>query len=78
MDLVQNGFSCDYDMEIFINLFFDKNEDVIIITNLTHENDKINAYIEIIFKGKVYTGDYYYPFLNSEKDKTVIKKNMAL
>ena len=75
MDLIQNGFSCAYDMEIFMNLFFKKNEDVIIITNLSYEDKKINAYIEIIFKGKTYTGDYYYDFFGDEKKSSYIKKN---
>ena len=74
MDLIQNGFSCEYDMEIFINLFFNKNEDVIIMTNLTH-NKEINVYVEIIFKNKTYIGDYYYSFMGDEKSKTDIKKN---
>ncbi len=75
MDLIQNGFSCSYDMEIFINLFFEKHEDVLIMTNLTHENNTVNVYIEIIFKSITYTGDYYYPFSNDEKDRAIIKKN---
>ena len=75
MDLIQNGFSCAYDMDIFINMFFEKNEEGIIMTNLTHEKNIINVYVEIIYKGITYTGDYYYDFFNDEKDSKNIKKN---
>lgn len=75
MDLIQNGFSCEYDMEIFMNLFFDKNEDAVIMTNLSHENNLINAYVEIIYNGKTYCEDCYYPLDNFEKDFKIIKKH---
>ena len=58
MDLIQNGFSCEYDMDIFINLFFNKDEDGYIMTNLVHEEDVISVYIEIIYKEKTYFGDF--------------------
>lgn len=75
MDLIQNGFSCEYDMEIFMNLFFDKNEDAVIMTNLTHKNNSINVYAEIIYKGKTYCEDCFYPFDSTVCDKRLIKKN---
>lgn len=75
MDLIQNGFSCAYDMEIFMNLFFEKNEDVIIMTNLKHENNLINVYAEIIYKGKTYCEDCYYPLSDKETDGRVLKKH---
>ena len=75
MDLIQNGFSCEYDMEIFMNLFFDKNEDAVIMTNLTHKNNYINVYAEIIYNGKTYCEDCFYPFDSTVCDKRLIKKN---
>ena len=75
MDLIQNGFSCEYDMEIFMNLFFDKNEDAVIMTNLTHKNNSINVYAEIIYNGKTYCEDCFYPFDSTVCDKRLIKKN---
>ncbi|MDY3930039.1 MAG: coproporphyrinogen dehydrogenase HemZ [Clostridia bacterium] len=75
MDLIQTGFSCEYDMEIFVNLFFDKEDEGIIMTNLSHENDIINVYIEILFKGKSYFGDYSYPFTADLKNENAVKKN---
>lgn len=74
MDLIQNGFSCEYDMEIFMNLFFDKNEDAVIMTNLKHENDFVNVYVEIIYKNVTYCEDCFYPFSSSEEDAKLIKK----
>ena len=75
MDLIQRGFSCPYDMEIFIKIFFSQNEDGIIMTDLTLKDDFINVYVEIIFKGKSYISDCSFPFSSSIKDKKIIKKN---
>ena len=75
MDLFQRGFSCSYDMEIFIKIFFSENESGIIMTDLTHKDDFINVYVEIIFKGKSYINDCSFPFPSSERDKKIIKKN---
>ena len=51
MDLIQNGFSCAYDMEIFMNLFFEKNEDVIIVDNL------LTGHKEALLSDKFYNCD---------------------
>ena len=75
MDLIQNGFSCPYDMEIFINIFFDKEEEVIIMTDLKHIDDSVNTYVEIIFKGKTYSKDCSYKFLKDNINKNNQKKN---
>jgi len=75
MDLIQRGFSCTYDMEIFIKIFFGENEEGIILTDLSHNEDLINVYVEIIFKGKSYIKDFAFPFSSSEKDNKIIKKN---
>ena len=74
MDLIQRGYSCRTEMEIFINLFFEKEEDVIIFNDLKHEEKNINVYVEIVFEGKTYCGDYKYEFINDIKRNTV-KKN---
>lgn len=75
MELIQRGFSCAYEMEIFIKIFFGANEKGIILTDLSHENDIINVYIEIIFDGKSYIKDLKFPFSSNETDKKLIKKN---
>ncbi len=75
MDLIQNGFSCAYDMEIFMNLFFEKNEDVIIMTNLEHDGNLINAYTEIIYNGNTYSEDCFYTFFGDTSNPKAIKRN---
>ena len=77
MDLIQNGYSCEYDMEIFINIFFKKKEKGFIMTNLTYENNKINVYVEIVFEGKSYFGDFWYPFFGDENNESIKKKNFV-
>jgi len=59
MLLIQNGFSCEYEMNIFLSLFFDKEEDVCVMSHFSHKNDEINVYTEIVFEGKTYFEDYY-------------------
>ncbi len=58
MLLVQNGFDCEYEMNVFMRLFFNMNEDVYIYTNLTYEEDVADAYCEIIYNGDTYFGEF--------------------
>lgn len=74
MNLIQKGFECDYEMNIFINIFFEKSEDGTIITDFCHENDLITVKTEIEFNGEKYDSVYEYPFKNSETDPKIIKK----
>lgn len=60
MLLVQNGFSCEYEMNVFMRLFFEQNEDVYVYTNFSHEGNNVNTYCEIIYDGSVYFYDYVY------------------
>ncbi len=75
MELIQRGYSCAYDMDIFIKIFFGENEDGIILTDLSHKDDLINVYVEIIFDGKSYINECSYEFSSKEKDEKLIKKN---
>ena len=77
MDLIQNGFSCEYDMQIFMNLFFEKDEDVVIMTNLFFEKTVINVYVEIIYNNKTYTSDISYDFFGDTEDERIKKKNFT-
>ena len=43
MRLIQEGYSCDYEMNIFINIFFLRNEEGDIYTYFSHENDVITV-----------------------------------
>lgn len=58
MLLVQNGFSCRYEMDVFMRLFFDAQDDVEVYTNIAYSSNKIDAYCQIIYKGRVYFGEY--------------------
>ncbi len=74
MLLIQNGYSCDFEMNIFINIFFKKSEEGTITTDFSHENDLIKVNTKIEFSGKEYFGDFSYSFKNSIDDKKKIKK----
>lgn len=58
MLLVQNGFDCEYEMNVFMRLFFDVKEDAYVYTNLTYEGDLIDAYCEIIYNENTYFGEF--------------------
>lgn len=74
MELIQHGYSCEYEMNIFINIFFEKNEDGTVTTYFSHENDVIEVHTCIEYGGKSYDADYSYAFANSENDAKEIKK----
>ena len=74
MNLIQKGFECDYEMNIFINIFFEKSDEGIIETDFCHENDLIIVKTNIDFNGKSYNSIYEYSFKNSETDPKIIKK----
>lgn len=74
MNLIQKGFECDYEMNIFINIFFEKQEDGTIETDFCHENDLITVKTSIDFEGEKYESIYTFPFKNSETDPKLIKK----
>lgn len=58
MLLIQNGIYCEYEMDIFMRLFFNSDEDVTVLTNTTYNDDIIDAYCEIIYGGCVYFGEF--------------------
>lgn len=74
MKLIQKGFECEFEMNIFINIFFKKEEEGIIYTDFSHENDEIKVNARIDLGGKRYDAAYKYPFSNSENDKKLIKR----
>lgn len=74
MHLVQKGYSCDYEMNIFINIFFLRQEEGNIYTEFSHENDVIKVNCRIEFNGKTYNSEYEYNFSNNENDPKIIKK----
>ena len=72
--IIQNGYKCDYEMNLFASLFFTENEDVIINQNFIYENNNINVYTHIVFEGKSYFEDYNFKFDISGKSEKLIKK----
>lgn len=57
MVIIQNGFQCDNEINLFARLFFKKDEDVFITTNVTYTDDEADAYTAIAFDGRVYFGN---------------------
>lgn len=72
--IIQNGFQCEYEMQIFYRLFFDENEDAIVFSNFEYDNKKINVYTEIVYGGKAYFEDYWYSFDDSGKSERYINR----
>ena len=72
--IIQNGYSCDYEMNLFASLFFGDDEDVIITQNFSYENKNINVYTHIVFEGKSYFEDYNFEFDIDNKTEKLIKK----
>jgi oxygen-independent coproporphyrinogen-3 oxidase len=74
MNIIQNGYCCTYEMNLFAKLFFSEEEDVLIYSNFSYQDEMINVYTTIIFEGDTYFEDYYYPFSEKEKDMRLQKK----
>ncbi len=74
MLLIQNGFNCEYEMNIFINIFFAKNEEGRIITDFLDNGIKICVKTTIEFEGKSYFAEFSLPFKSSEESEKKVKK----
>ncbi len=72
--IIQNGYRCDYEMNLFASLFFTENEDVTITQNFEYKDKNINVYTHIIFNGNSYFEDYNFSFDKSGKSERLIKK----
>lgn len=72
--IIQNGFSCEREIAIFRNMFFDRDEDLSVFSNFEHENGVINVYTVIYFDGSEYSDDYRFPFDTRGKSQKLIKK----
>lgn len=72
--IIQNGYSCDYEMRLFAELFFSDDEEAVIIQNFSCENKIINVFTHIIFQGKSYFEDYSMEFDTEGKTERLIKK----
>ena len=74
MELIQKGYSCEFEMNIFINIFFEKSEEGKIFTDFSHKDDKILVNAKIEFEGTEYNSEYSCSFSSLETDKRIIKK----
>ncbi len=72
--IIQNGYSCDYEMNLFASMFFGDDEEVVITQNFSYENSNINVYTHIIYNGKSYFEDYNFSFNTDGKTEKLIKK----
>ena len=72
--IIQNGYECEYEMNLFASLFFSKDEDVVITQNFNYSDNNINVYTHIIFEGKSYFEDYNFKFNTDGKSQKLIKK----
>lgn len=75
MELIQNGFSCEYEMNVFMKLFFEKDEDVKAETFAEYSNNMLRTYARVCKNGEVYEGKYEYPYKRKDerRDKTVFR-----
>lgn len=74
MKLIQHGYSCEYEMNIFINIFFARDEEGTVTTYFSHENGIVDVRTEIEFGGKTYGGELKYDFDAEKADAAKIKK----
>ena len=74
INIIQNGYECSYEMNLFSNLFFTDEEDVIVMQNTTYCENIINVYTHIVFDGKSYFEDYNFEFDKKDKSEKLIKK----
>ena len=74
MIIIQNGYRCDYEINLFASMFFSENEDVVITQNFSYNNCNINVYTHIIFNGQSYFDDYNFKFDTTNKTEKLIKK----
>ena len=72
--IIQNGYECEYEMNLFASLFFSKDEDVVITQDFRYSDNNINVYTHIIFEGKSYFEDYNFKFNTDGKSQKLIKK----
>ena len=73
--IIQNGFKCEYEMQIFYNLFFSAGEDAMVFSNFEYRDKRINVYTEIVYGGRVYFEDYWFDFDTDNKTEREINKN---
>ncbi len=74
INIIQNGYSCPYEMRLFAGLFFKDHEDVYIMQNFIYSHGEINAYTHIVFEGSSYFEDLYFKYNAEGKTEREKKK----
>ena len=74
MTIIQNGFECERELKLFINMFFKTDEDLSVFSNFEYKNKIINVYTVIYYENKKYTEDYYLDFDAENKSEKLINK----
>lgn len=75
MELIQNGFSCEYEMNVFMRMFFEKEDEGEVATFFKYENELLEAAAKIKYKGQLYEASYKYSYKkrNERQDKIVFR-----
>lgn len=75
VQLIQNGFFCEYEMRVFIRMFFSENDDGIVITDFSYKDNLIIASAKIEFQKKIFEKKYEYVYKkrNERTDKIVFR-----
>lgn len=61
MKLIQNGYECDFDLNIFIKMFFSKDDDAVITTDFFYENGNLTVNTAIEYENRHYSASCTYP-----------------
>ena len=75
IQLIQNGFFCEYEMNVFMRMFFGKEDEGRVTTYFSYENNHINAAAKIEYCGKSYGKEYNYDYKKRDAgtDKIVFR-----
>lgn len=75
MQLLQNGFSCEYEMNVFMRMFFEKEDEAVITTDFSYQNESIHAAAKIDYQGQSWTKEYHFTYQkrNPRTDKIVFR-----
>lgn len=73
--LIQEGFSCEYEMRVFMRMFFEEGERVKVSTFFEYENELIKARAKVEKDGTTYEHGYKYAYKrrNERQDKIVFR-----
>lgn len=75
IQLIQNGFFCEYEMNVFMRMFFGKEDEGRVTTYFSYENNHITAAAKIEYCGRSYGKEYNYDYKKRDAgtDKIVFR-----